>query len=56
MGFWKDGKQHGLAEYQTIKQSATGYAAEEPHSRYGQWQNGRRLKWFKIDAAKEIKS
>ena len=52
-GFWKDGKQHGLAEYQTVNQSAFGQQ-KDVQSRFGLWQNGRRVKWFNIDKSRSL--
>lgn len=36
-GYWADGKQHGLGIY--IVQS-------ENKTKYGLWENGKRIKWF----------
>ena len=51
-GYWKDGKQHGLAEYQLKASSGL-------QIRYGLWEGGARIKWFKInkeeDTQKQLK-
>jgi len=39
IGFWKDGKQHGTGKY--INEGAI---------KYGQWQKGKRVKWFENEA------
>ncbi len=44
-GFWKDGKQHGLAEWK---------ASGSNQIRYGQWSEGKRLKWFNIDETRPL--
>ena len=56
-GFWQHGKQHGLAEYQTISKDEDGDASSKSsklYSRYGLWQNGKRIRWLKIDRTAPI--
>jgi hypothetical protein len=42
-GYWMNGKQEGVGIYYNAKKEV----------RYGQWQNGKRVKWIQEDEYKE---
>ena len=46
-GCWKKGKQHGLGSFTVIKNNVS-------KSRYGIWENGKRVRWFDDMTAAEI--
>lgn len=52
-GYWKNGKQHGLAEYQTMKLDKDGQP-KDLKSRFGQWKDGERVKWFSVDKKESL--
>ena len=47
-GYWKDGKQHGLAEYH-IRANRPNSETPSMQIRYGLWDGGARKLWFDVN-------